>query len=71
MSSDSAGRVGRTVVQVATIQAVLAVLLAFGVPLTDPQQKAILGLGTILITALQVVLEDGGAIPTLARPPSA
>lgn len=56
--NDTVKRVIRTAAQVGTISAVLALLVAFGVPLSEDQQKAILGLGTVVVALLQNAVED-------------
>ncbi|HEX6537490.1 MAG TPA: hypothetical protein VF041_23110 [Gemmatimonadaceae bacterium] len=60
----------RTLAQVAVVEAVIQVLLAFGVPITPVQHTAILGLATPVVSAIQNALEDKGVVPALGKAPA-
>lgn len=49
---------------VALIGAVLALLTAFGIQLTDQQQKAILGISTVVAPLLVAIIARGQVVPT-------
>lgn len=51
-------RGSRTFLQVAFLEAVIQLALAFGVGITADQHTAIIGVGTIVIAALQAALEE-------------
>lgn len=65
--NDPTKRALRTLAQASTVAAVLAVAVAFGVPLTEMQVGAIMALATPLLSAVQNLLEEAGTVPTLLK----
>jgi hypothetical protein len=68
--NDASRRGLRTLMQIGVVEAVLQLLRAFGVNLTEEQHAAILVLATPLVTAAQNWLEDRGNVPALLKAPA-
>jgi hypothetical protein len=68
--NDATRRAIRGLLQVATVEAFLRVLEAFGVPLSEDQHAALLVLASPLVAFAQNWLEDRGAIPALIKSPA-
>lgn len=68
--SDALRRAIRGIVQMGLAEALLRLLMAFGVALTEDQHVAILGALTPLVTLVQNLLEDNTGMPALLKGPA-
>lgn len=68
--NDATRRGLRTLLQISTVEAVLQLLKAFGVDLTDDQHAAILVVATPLLTAAVNWLEDNTPLPAVLKAPA-
>lgn len=61
----------RTLLQITVVEAVIQLLLVFGVPITPAQHTAIIALATPFVTAAQNALEDHvQAFPAILKAPA-
>lgn len=68
--SDALRRGTRTFLDIAFVEAVLQVLMAFGVDFTEAQHAAILVVAPFFISFGKNLLEDNGTIPALLKAPA-
>lgn len=69
MKSDPVRRGFRTFLDIAFVEAVIQLAIAFGVGLTEAQHAAVLVIAPFFVSAIKNALEDAGTIPALLKAP--
>lgn len=68
--NDALRRGTRTFLDIAFVEALLQLAIAFGADFTEAQHAAILVVAPFFISSIKNALEDNGAIPALLKAPA-